>query len=217
MKCLLLLVILAFGLTLQAQNSTVQQVITQVLSSSKKFEGTPILSKKSGVLQFGYGFPNNVNSILSLGGIATLLSNSSSKSFGPLQIGYEYFLKDEVSIGLAINYASGTKLYDAGLLLPISYTAKLSGTSILLTTAYHLSITDKVDTYTKGAIGATIWQGSYLDQNGNDAGDIALPSPFAYNGAIGIRYFVSKKMAPFIEASYSNLKFTALVGIGLKL
>lgn len=218
MKICLLSFLTALCLTAQAQMPSVQQVVTEVLTPRQPFSGTPILAKKSGVLQIGYGIPNNVNSILNLGGLAVLLNNTSSKSFGPIQIGYEYFVKDDLSVGLALNYASGTKTYGQNILFPLTtYTANLKGTSILLTTAYHLNITDKLDTYTKGAIGATIWQGSYTDQTGTEVGKIDLPSPFAYNGALGLRYFASKKIAPFIEASYSNIKFTALLGVGVKL
>lgn len=208
-------IIFALGAKGKAQ---VREAI-EAIKPKKEFTGKPILTKKTQVLQVGIGAPNNVVSLLNLGGLGSLLSSSSDRKTGPFFIAYEYLIKENIGIGATLAYAKGEKTYTN----PFSsnsnekYKAKLSGISLLLSSTYHFYITDKLDPYAKGSIGITLWSGSFKDQNGIEPSKLALPTPVGYSGLIGIRYFVSPKIAPFGELSYSNIKFTANAGVAFKL
>jgi hypothetical protein len=210
----------------------VQQVI-EAIKPTKGFEGTPILKKKSQVLQIGIGTPNNIESFIkapvatinTIGGIlgglglitATPSSISTKNKIGPFYLDYEYLVKENLGIGVGFSHASATQIGTIPLVIPTTTTAKVSATSVLLSTIYHFYITDKLDPYSKVSIGATLWKGSYKNTDGSDAGTLPLPTPIAYRAIVGLRYFISPNFATNGEASYSNLKFAANFGIAYKL
>jgi Outer membrane protein beta-barrel domain len=210
-------------------NTTSAQVITQVLQAAKPqkaFEGTPILDKKSFVFSVGFGIPNNTTTLLSAGGIVgTILNNgtSSNKSgFGPVFAGMEYFVSKDLSIGLSGAYANGKQNYTSGGIPIIGIPATSLGTAsinlfqIAATSSYHLYTTDKLDPYIKGAIGLNIWKTKYVTTTG-ESNPFNAPTPFGYQGLVGLRYFVSKKLAPYGEIGYTSLRFSANIGLSVKL
>lgn len=204
-----------FCVAIQAQ-AQVREVL-EAIKPKVAFDGTPILKKKSQIVQVGIGAPNNVATLLNvsslLGGITT---KGASSKMGPFFIDYEYFIKENLSLGVGFAYAEASQEYN----IPFSIkkaTASLKGGSILFSSSYHFYITDKLDPYAKGSIGATLWKGNYTYDNGTEAGDQVLPTPIAYRALIGLRYFVSPIIAPFGELSYGNLKFSAAIGVGIKL
>ncbi len=211
-------------------NGQVRQVL-EAIKPAKAFEGTPILKKKSQVMQVGIGAPNNIASFINapattintigsiLGGlgIASPSSTSTSNKTGPFYVDYEYLIKENLGLGIGFSYASATQVGTIPLVVPTTTTAKVSATSILLSTVYHFYITDKLDPYSKVSVGATLWKGRYKNANGSDAGTLPLPTPIAYRALIGLRYFISPNIAPYGEASYSNLRFAANIGVAFKL
>jgi hypothetical protein len=210
--------IAAIIFALEAKGKAQVREVIEAIKPKKEFMGTPILAKKSQVLQVGIGTPNNVVSLLNIGGTGSFLNVSGNKKTGPFFIAYEYLIKENIGIGATLAYAKGEKTY--GFISTGgggSYTAKLSGISLLLSSTYHFYITDKLDPYAKGSIGVTLWSGSFKDQNGAEPSKLDLPTPIGYSGLIGLRYFVSPKLAPYGELSYSNFKFTANVGVAFKL
>jgi opacity protein-like surface antigen len=212
---LIIALFFSFKLTTKAQ---VRQAI-EAMKPKKEFTGTPILTKKSQVLQIGLGAPNNVSSLLNLGGFGSFLSTDDEAKTGPFFISYEYLIKENIGIGATLSYAKGRKTYTN----PFSsssterYTAELSGISLLLSSTYHFYITDKLDPYAKGSIGVTLWKGSFTDQNNKEVSKLDLPTPLGYSALVGLRYFVSPNIAPFGEVSYSNLRFTVNAGVAFKL
>ncbi len=208
-----ILTILSF-IVIQNINAQVREIL-EAVKPQKVFTGTPALQKKYQVLQIGIGVPNNVASLINAGGLGSFLKIDGSK-IGPLFIAYEYLLKDNVGIGVTLAYAKATETYKN----PFGTNTKkanLSGKSILLSTTYHLYLTDKIDPYTKGSLGLNIWKGSYKNDDGSNAGTLILPTPISYSGVVGLRYFTKNTLLAFGELSYSSLKFTATIGIGLKL
>jgi hypothetical protein len=217
---------------LQPVYSQVRQVI-EAIKPAKVFKGTPILKKKSQVLQVGIGAPNNIASFINapvatintiggiLGGLGltTVLpsSTSTSNKVGPLNLDYEYLVKENIGLSIGFSYASATETFSIPLIVPKTTTANINATSVLLSTIYHFYITDKLDPYAKGSIGATFWNGSYKNADGSNAGSLPLPTPIAYRASIGLRYFISPNFAPYGEASYSNLKFSANIGVAIKI
>jgi hypothetical protein len=226
------LLVLFFVSSINVANCQVREVL-EAIKPAKAFEGTPILKKKSQVLQVGIGAPNNIASFINapaatintiggiLGGLGLLTANPSSTStsnkIGPFYLDYEYLIKENLGLGIGFSYASATQIGTIPLLVPTTTTAKVSAASVLLSTVYHFYITDKLDPYSKVSIGATLWKGSYKNENGSDAGTLPLPTPIAYRALVGLRYFVSPNIAPYGEASYSNLKFSANIGVAFKL
>ncbi len=197
--------------------------ILDAIKPAQAFSGVPILKKKSQVMQASIGFPNNTASLLNLGGLGSY-AKSSSSGFGPIGIAYEYLIKENLGLGLDVSYSKATETYDGNISIagfPIStgktITAKLQAVSFLFSTNYHIYTTDKYDTYVKGAIGATLWNGSYKNADGTDAGQLTLPTPVGYKALVGMRYFVNNNVAPFGELSFSNLKFGAFIGIAYKI
>ena len=223
---------LFFLCSIKIANCQVRQVL-EAIKPAKAFEGTPILKKKSQVLQVGIGAPNNIASFINaptatinaigniLGGLGlgtgTQASSTTTNKVGPFYLDYEYLIKENLGLGIGFSYASATQVGTIPLLVPTTTTAKINATSILLSTVYHFYITDKLDPYSKVSIGATFWKGSYKNADGSDAGKLPLPTPVAYRALVGIRYFISPNIAPYGEASYSNLKFSANVGVAFKL
>jgi opacity protein-like surface antigen len=207
-----ILLLLACVTTVSAQ---VREVL-EAIKPKKEFTGTPVLQQKSQLLQFGVAAPNNVATLLNFGGIGSFLNSSEKGKVGPFFLAYEYMIKENLGIGATVSYARAKKTYSnpfgSG-----AVTGDLAGTSLLLSTTYHFYITDKLDPYAKASIGATLWKGSYKNNDGTEAEKITLPAPVGYSALIGLRYFVSPKFAPFGELSYSNLKFSAGLGIAIKL
>ena len=215
MKCKILFLAIAIGIS-HALIAQVPQILNEI-KPKKPFEGIPALVKGNSIVSFGYGFPNNMATFLSLGGIGGFLSESSTKSgFGPLFASYEYMVRPDKGLGLSVSYANATKNYK-GLIGVGDVTGKISGFSILGSYIQHLYITDKWDPYLKGSIGLNIWEGSYKTADDTEFQSFTAPTPIGYQAMIGARYFASKNVAPYAELSYSILKFTGNVGIAFKL
>ncbi len=210
-------------------NTVNAQIITQVLQAAKPqkaFEGTPVLDKKAFVFSVGLGIPNNTTTLLSgAGAISTILGNgvkNNKSGFGPAFVGFEYFVSKELSVGLSAAYANGKQDYNNPT-IPIlgiggGYlgTASINLFQIAATSSYHLYTTDKLDPYIKGAIGLNIWKTKYVTTSG-ESNPFTAPTPFGYQGLVGLRYFVSKKIAPYGEVGYSSLRFSANIGLSVKL
>jgi hypothetical protein len=220
-------------------NCQVRQILESIKPTSA-FEGTPILKKGSGVLQVGIGMGRNIVSLAGLGEIGNLLgstgtSNSNAKT-GPFTISYEYLVKDNLGLGASVSYAEGSQNIDiasassiggviGGLLglgtgstAPASVNSKVRSTTILVSTIYHLYITDKLDPYSKISIGATFWSGGSTNGSGAETGSApTFPTPIAYDAVLGLRYFAGKQMGLYGELSYSNLSFAANIGLSFKL
>lgn len=209
----LLLCFIASTLKSQAQ---VKDILNSI-KPKKKFEGTPILEKRSHILSIGIGTPNKLASFLDLGGFATFFSGNSSKSHsGPFFVNYEFLIRDNLGLGATISYAAAKQTYTN----PFGndkITGSIKGFSILFSSTYHFYITDKLDPYLRGGVGLNIWKGSYKDENNGDAGDFTAPTPIAYTANLGLRYFVIKNFAPFGEVGFSNYKLTANIGAAFKL
>jgi opacity protein-like surface antigen len=222
--------IVAILVVLLIHNSTVAQVreVIEAIKPAKAYEGIPILKKKSQILQVGIGAPNNVASLINapsttVGGILGTLglsgqtTSATSSKVGPFNLDYEYMIKENLGIGIGFSYASATETFSIPLVVPTKTIANVKATSFLVSTIYHFYITNKLDPYSKVSIGATLWKGSYTNENGSDAGKLPLPTPIAYRALVGLRYFVSPNIAPYGEASYSNLKFSAAIGLAVKI
>lgn len=211
-------------------NDASAQIITQVLQAAKPqkaFEGTPILDKKDFVFSVGLGIPNNTTTLLTGGSVANSIlggTSSGKNGFGPLFLGFEYFISKELSVGIAGAYANGKKDFTTPVItiLGQQITAATSGSAsinlfqIAATSSYHLYTTDKLDPYIKGAIGLNIWKTKYVSA-GNESNPFTAPTPFGYQGLVGLRYFVNSKLAPYGEVGYSSLKFSANIGLSVKL
>ena len=205
--------------------------VTQILNAikpQKAFEGTPILDKKASVISVGFGIPNNTNTLLSGGGIITNIITAGGtpqkkQGFGPVFVTYEYFISKEVSLGIGFTYANGKQDYNfAGL--PIAGISPFNGGSAAInlfqiagTSSYHLYTTDKLDPYIKAAIGINIWKTTYTNVSGEKSDPFTAPTPFGYQGIIGLRYFVNKQFAPYGEVGFTSLKFSANLGLSVKL
>jgi outer membrane protein W len=209
-SCLLLLSIASVQVHAQVKE------VLEAIKPQKKFAGTPIVQKKSQIIQLGIAAPNNVATLLNFGGIGTFFNSTETNKVGPLFLAYEYMIKDNIGIGATLSYAKAKKTY-TNLFGLGNVIGNLEGTSLLLSTTYHFYTTDKLDPYTKGSIGITLWKGGYTYDNGAEAEKIVLPTPIGYSALVGLRYFASPKFAPFGELSYSNLKFTAGIGVAVKL
>jgi Outer membrane protein beta-barrel domain len=206
-----------FCLLLLVNNSQAQvREILESIKPTKKFDGVPAYKKGSHLLFFGAQAPNNIKTFLNFGGLVSLLSSSDSKSAGPFFFGYEYGVRDNLGLGISIQYASALQTYVAPFGIG-SITGKISGFAVLFSSQYHIYPTDKLDPYFRGSLGVNIWKGGYQDNNNNEVQKFTAPTPIAYNTSLGLRYFVSKQFAPFGEISYSNLKLTAGIGLCVKL
>jgi succinate dehydrogenase/fumarate reductase cytochrome b subunit len=189
--------------------------VVEALKPKKVFTGEPIIKKKSQHVTLTAGVPNNIAQFLNFGGFGSFFSTAKSGT-GPFFIRYEYLVKDNIGIGASVSYAHAEETYKnpfgSG-----TVTGNITGFSILLSTYYHFYTTNKFDTYTKGSIGLNIWSGSYKDQNNGEVQKFTAPTPVAYHAILGIRYFVTPHVNLTGDIGYSNLKFSAGIGVGLKL
>jgi hypothetical protein len=224
MRTFFLKFILSAAFAISISETKCQQVrdIIEAIKPEKAYDGVPILQKKSHVIQAGYGFVNNVASLINasslFGGLGGLLTAKTNARVGPIYLNYEYFIKNNLGLGLGVSYAKSRNTYSSPLLSSQSANINLAGTSILLSSIYHFYTTNKLDPYTKVSIGATIWKNSSTLSDGTPI-DIGFtpPTPIAYQALLGLRYFISPKIAPVGELSYSNLKFSASLGMAVKL
>lgn len=200
-----------------ASHAQVREIL-EAVKPKKEFTGNPVLLKKSQVLSITAGTPNTVSEFLNFGGVASLFFTTTDKiSFGPVMIDYEYFLKDNIGIGISLLHASAKQTYQSG---NTSILAAIKQYQVGVSTYYHFYITDKLDPYIKGTIGINIWDGYYKDNNGNDADNFVAPTPFGFRSIIGLRYFVSNKIAITGEGNVTlspNVKATANIGVAFKL
>jgi hypothetical protein len=200
-----------------ASNAQVREIL-EAVKPKKEFTGIPVLQKKSQALSVTVGAPNNVANFLNFGGVASFFfTTTAKKSSGPFMIDYEYFIKDNVGIGLSLLHASARQTYQAG---NTSYTGSIKQYQIGFSTYYHLYTTDKLDPYIKGTVGINIWDGYYKDNNGNDAENFVAPAPFGFRSIIGLRYFAAKKFAITGEANLTLLPrvtVAANIGVALKM
>ena len=214
LKFFLFLLVVFISIISTLANAQVKDIVNS-LKPKKKFEGTPILEKRSRVISFGIGTPNKLANFLDLGGLGSLFSSSKSHS-GPYFVNYEFLIRKDLGLGATVSYASAKQTYQN----PFGndkITGSISGFSILFSSTYHFYITDKLDPYLRGGIGVNIWTGSYKDENNGDAGKFTAPTPIAYTANLGLRYFLSPKVAPFGELGFSNYKLTANIGLAVKL
>jgi opacity protein-like surface antigen len=206
-----------------ASFAQVQQVL-EAIKPQKPFEGIPVLAKGSHVVQAGIGIPNNAATLLDFGGLATVLNgtNGNKKGIGPIFINYEYLINDNIG-GIGFTHAAAKQTYNSSDLLGIlginasKVTGEIKLYQIAFTSTYHLYTTDKLDPYIKGGIGLNLWKGSYTDETGKQAKPFIAPTPVAYQGLVGLRYFVQPQFGLFGELSFSNLKFSANIGAAFKL
>ena len=212
-----------------AFTSTAQ--VTQILNAvkpTKAFEGTPILDKNASVFSVGFGIPNNTNTLLSGGGIITSILNvggtaNKQKGFGPVFGSFEYFISKEISLGLSFTYATGKQNYSTpgipllGIVAANAGSASINLFQIAGISSYHLYTTDKLDPYIKGAIGINLWKTEYINAAGVKSNPFTAPTPFGYQGIVGLRYFVNKQFAPYGEIGFTSLKFSANLGLSVKL
>jgi opacity protein-like surface antigen len=220
-KIQFLLAAILFSVSSFAQ---VQQVL-EAIKPQKPFTGTPVLVKGSHVLQASIGIPNNAATLLNFGGLATVLNGNTGnkKGIGPIFINYEYLVNENIGIGIGFTHASATQTYNSSALLGVlginasNVTGEIKLYQIALNSTYHLYTTDKLDPYIKGGIGINLWKGSYTDETGKQAKPFTAPTPVAYQGLVGLRYFVQPKFGLFGELSFSNLKFSANIGAAFKL
>jgi Outer membrane protein beta-barrel domain len=202
----------------------VQQVL-EAIKPQKPFAGTPILVKGSHVLQAGIGIPNNAATLLNFGGLATVLNGTTGnkKGIGPIFINYEYLVNENIGIGIGLTHASATQTYNSSALLGLldinasNVTGEIQLNQIAINSTYHLYTTDKLDPYIKAGIGINIWKGSYTDETGKQVKPFTAPTPLAYQGLVGLRYFIQPKFGLYGELSFSNLKFSANFGAAIKL
>jgi hypothetical protein len=203
-----------FIVSLFESQAQVREVL-EAIKPKKEFQGVPAIQKKSQLISFAAGVPNNISRFLDFGGFGSFFSTAKSGT-GPFFIRYEYLLKDNVGIGVSVSYASAKESYKnpfgSG-----TVTGKISGFSILASSYYHFYTTNKLDTYSMGSIGLNIWTGSYLDQNEIEVQKFTAPTPIAYQVTLGMRYFVIPSVHLSGELGYSNLKFSAGIGAGLKI
>ena len=219
---------LLFGAAIVITNKSSAQV-TQILNAvkpAKAFEGTPILDKKASVFSVGFGIPNNTNTLLNGGGLFLGGSSQKKQGFGPIFLNYEYFIKKEFSLGIGLLYATGKQDFNSAIIPILGLGGENIGTSsinlfqITGFVSYHLYTTDKIDPYIKGGVGINLWKTKYISssQGGlSQTSSITAPTPFGYQGIVGLRYFVSKKFAPYGEIGFTSLKFSANLGLSVKL
>lgn len=192
--------------------------ILEAVKPKKEFTGIPVLQKKSQVLSFTIGTPNKVADFLNFGGIAGFFFNTTEKkSAGPFMIDYEYFIKDNLGLGISLLHASASQTYQSG---NTSYTGSIKQYQIGISTYYHLYTTGKLDPYIKGTVGINIWDGYYKNNNGNDADNFVAPAPFGFRSIIGLRYFAAKNFAIIGEANLTLLPKVAIaanIGVAIKL
>jgi hypothetical protein len=210
--------------------------VTQILNAvkpTKKFEGELVLQKKSSILNVGFGIPNNATSLLSGGPTVNALgflidpnksTTNGKKGFGPVFFGYEYFVSDEISLGINLLYANGKQNYSNSTLTSILGlssadlgTGQINLFQISGSSSYHLYTTNKLDPYIKGAIGINLWKTKYIDKAGKESNPFTAPTPFAYQGIVGLRYFVNPNWAILGEVGYSSLRFSANIGTTFKI
>jgi hypothetical protein len=200
--------------TLLNSSAQVREVI-DALKPQKPFAGEPVIKKKSQLVTITAGVPNNIGQFFNFGGFGSFFSTAKSGT-GPFFIRYEYLVKDNIGIGASLSYAHAEETYKnpfgSG-----TVTGTITGFSILLSTYYHFYTTNKFDTYTKGSVGLNIWSGSYKDQNEGEVQKFTAPTPVAYHAVLGIRYFVTPQVSLTGDLGYSNLKFSAGIGVGFKL
>jgi hypothetical protein len=205
--------LLIISLTSQAQ---VKEILEGV-KPKKEFAGTPVLQKKSQVLYATIGTPNKIDNFLDFGGGASFFTTGTNKSSGPFMLEYEYFIKDNIGLGLSLLHASAKKTYQLGSNI---YTGSFKQYQIGISTYYHLYITNKLDPYIKSTVGINIWDGAYKNKKGENANNFIAPTPIGFRGILGLRYFAGKNCGLIGEANltmFPKLTLGANIGVVFKL
>ncbi len=213
---LIILVFFSFSHSVFSQNPA---DILATIGRNQPFEREPVLKKGSHVFQAGYGFPNKLAQYLDFGGIADIFSGSgtSKSSFGPLGVQYEFMINNQSGIGATLGYAYATQTYDLRIPFIGTQIDNISGTihqwQLGLTASYHFFTADKIDAYGRAGIGANLWSGRYENAKHEEMKKMEFPTPFNYQGLIGLRYLPTEQFGFFVEGNYNNIN--SFVNLGL--
>lgn len=203
-----LLLSFCLGTTLWAQKKPAKKPAKQAVSRSG-FYSEPYRSRNIGsfykqahLVSLTYGFPNTLD-------YADFLFGGSSSGVGPVNLRYEFPVRDEVSAGLALGAAH--KKWDFG----DGTQTKVTGFSISPLGFYHfnkLIPVKELDVY--AGVGANVNYISYKynDDLVDDDTDVEVYP----TGLVGARYYFTNSLSALLEvggSSYSVVKIGLSVRI----
>jgi hypothetical protein len=184
--------------------------------------GYRVVRRGNQFLQVGITTPNSLSTFLDIGGLGSLLNGTQKTGVGPIHLDYEYMVNNITGIGASITYSKATETYNLNNLPFIGGQGYVSGKVSLwqfaLTASRHMFINNKFDAYAIGAAGINIWKGSYTVEKLNvPAKNFTAPTPFGYNGLLGIRYFTNNNFAFYAQAGMGTIKLHGTLGVCFKL
>jgi outer membrane protein W len=208
----------SFLLIISVASKAQVREILEAVKPKKEFAGTPVLQKNSQVFYASIGAPDKIADFLNFGGGASFfLTITAKKSAGPFMLEYEYFIKDNIGLGLSLLHASANQTYQSG---SNSFTGSIKQYQVGISTYYHPYITGKLDPYIKGTIGINIWDGYYKNKNCDETKIPITLTPLGVRSNVGLRYFPGKNLGLIGEANLTllpKLSVAANIGAVLKL
>jgi len=164
-------------------------------------------------INLGYGFPNLDKNYL---GAFTNANIGNYSQTGPISGSIDYQFSPYTSIGLMGTYGKVSAPYYDAYNNTQAFTGSLENVSVMLNLInYFPTYNRNVSPYLRTAIGVNSWSQNYTDNDGNKMTDVPLPTAFAYQVSLGVKFHLSNNTGLFIEGGYG--KYILAGGLSFKL
>ena len=167
--------------------------------------------KPSVDVSIGYGFPNLDKYLLS--DFYGYYAGSTTQT-GPIIANIDYHFSPRMAIGVMVNYGKVSRSYYNWNTDAKEFTGSLTNTAVLVSLTRYLGMSQKIQPYTRTAIGINTGQAQYLNNDGSKAANANDGTSLAYQVGLGCKFNVSKRGGFFIEAGYG--KYILSGGVNLK-
>lgn len=180
---------------------------TMATSVAQKKKDEVLFEKKSLVATLGYGTLNLIKKLVFVQ--AFNFDNRKLTSLGPIVVGGEYGLTNNLGLGLQVGWGQVKGVYTQRGVLSgggdYVETIRYQSLQFLARTNYHVNIASNLDTYIGAGLG--ILSDSYATKNnastvGNTFVSGQKVSPISYTLAVGGRYYFSSRLGAYAEFGF---------------
>lgn len=159
----------------------------------------------------GYGFPNLDKYLLN--DFYNYYTGSTSQT-GPITATVDYHFNPRMAIGVMVNYAKVSRSYNSYNTGEQSFSGNLTNTAVLLNFTRYLGMSQKIQPYTRTAIGINTGQVKYISNDGSKVNGDNDGTSLAYQVGLGAKFIITQHGGFFIEAGYG--KYILSAGLTMK-
>jgi opacity protein-like surface antigen len=159
----------------------------------------------------GYGFPNLDKYLLS--DFYNYYTGNTTQT-GPITATVDYHFTPRMAIGLMVNYSKVSRSYYNYNTEEQSFTGSLNNTAVLLSFTRYLGMSQKIQPYTRTAIGINTGTANYVSNDGSKVNGGDDGTSLAYQVGLGAKFNITQHGGFFVEAGYG--KYILSAGLTMK-